>query len=77
MVRDYDAPRPQLGIALCLLSMLIFASQDGVTKVLVKDLPVASSSWCAIGYSLRLLSAIAFIRDVCERHVEASILFSR
>ena len=34
-------PRPQLGIFLCLLSMLIFASQDGITKVLVKDFPVA------------------------------------
>ncbi|WP_223528468.1 DMT family transporter [Pseudomonas sp. GL-R-19] len=33
--------RPQLGIFLCLLSMLIFASQDGITKVLVKDFPVA------------------------------------
>jgi len=33
--------RPQLGIFLCLLSMLIFASQDGLTKVLVKDFPVA------------------------------------
>ena len=36
-----QASRPQLGIILCLLSMLIFAGQDGVTKVLVKDLPVA------------------------------------
>ncbi|WP_460094976.1 DMT family transporter [Pseudomonas sp. H2_E02] len=60
MVRDYDAPRPQLGIALCLLSMLIFASQDGVTKVLVRDLPVAQlvmvRYWVflafAVGYSV-------------------------
>jgi drug/metabolite transporter (DMT)-like permease len=37
----YDVPRPQLGIILCLLSMLVFASQDGITKVLVKDLPIA------------------------------------
>ena len=36
-----EVTRPQLGIFLCLLSMLIFASQDGITKVLVKDLPVA------------------------------------
>lgn len=36
-----EVARPQLGIFLCLLSMLIFASQDGITKVLVKDLPVA------------------------------------
>ncbi|WP_434569043.1 DMT family transporter [Pseudomonas sp. Z3-8] len=37
----YDVPRPRLGIILCLLSMLVFASQDGITKVLVKDLPIA------------------------------------
>lgn len=60
MVRDHDAPRPQLGIALCLLSMLIFASQDGVTKLLVRDLPVAQlvmvRYWVflafAVGYSV-------------------------
>ncbi len=39
--RPVGASRPQLGIVLCLLSMLIFATQDGITKVLVKDLPVA------------------------------------
>ncbi|MBK5516734.1 DMT family transporter [Pseudomonas sp. TH10] len=32
--------RPTVGIMLCLLSMLIFACQDGITKVLVRDLPV-------------------------------------
>lgn len=36
-----DVPRPQLGIVLCLLSMLVFASQDGITKVLVKDLLIS------------------------------------
>ncbi|WP_447785129.1 DMT family transporter [Pseudomonas germanica] len=36
----YEVPRPQLGILLCLLSMLVFAGQDGITKVLVRDLPV-------------------------------------
>ncbi|WP_259755475.1 DMT family transporter [Pseudomonas sp. GCEP-101] len=35
------AHNPRLGIALCLLSMLIFACQDGITKVLVRHLPVA------------------------------------
>ncbi|OPG79635.1 EamA family transporter, partial [Pseudomonas ogarae] len=40
-VRAYNVPRPQFGILLCLLSMLVFASQDGITKVLVKDLPIA------------------------------------
>lgn len=59
-VRDQNVPRPELGIVLCLLSMLLFASQDGITKVLVKDLPVAQlvmlRYWVflafAIGYSL-------------------------
>ena len=32
---------PRLGIGLCLLSMLIFACQDGITKVLVRHLPVS------------------------------------
>lgn len=35
-----DASKSQLGIILCLLSMLIFAALDGLTKVLVRDLPV-------------------------------------
>jgi drug/metabolite transporter (DMT)-like permease len=35
------ASHSRLGIALCLLSMLIFACQDGITKVLVRHLPVA------------------------------------
>lgn len=36
-----NSDRTRLGIALCLLSMLVFACQDGVTKVLVRDLPVS------------------------------------
>ncbi|MFL6535893.1 DMT family transporter [Pseudomonas alvandae] len=59
-MHDHDTPRPRLGIALCLLSMLIFAAQDGVTKVLVKDLPIAQlvmvRYWVflafAVGYSV-------------------------
>ncbi|MCH7302105.1 hypothetical protein MBA34_24170, partial [Pseudomonas capeferrum] len=31
----------RIGLCLCLLSMFIFAAQDGITKVLVKDLPIA------------------------------------
>ncbi|WP_457967547.1 DMT family transporter [Pseudomonas sp. R4-84] len=58
-MHDHDAPRPRLGIVLCLLSMLIFAAQDGVTKVLVKELPIAQlvmvRYWVflafAVGYS--------------------------
>ncbi|WP_434577488.1 DMT family transporter [Pseudomonas sp. Z5-35] len=58
--RACDVPRPGLGIVLCLLSMLIFAGQDGVTKELVKDLPVAQlvmvRYWVflafAVGYSV-------------------------
>lgn len=37
---SFGASRPQLGIILCLLSMLVFAGQDSITKVLVRDLPV-------------------------------------
>ena len=59
-MHDHDTPRPRLGIALCLLTMLIFAAQDGVTKVLVKDLPIAQlvmvRYWVflafAVGYSV-------------------------
>lgn len=59
-VRAYNVPRPQFGILLCLLSMLVFASQDGITKVLVKDLPIAQlvmvRYWVflafAVGYSV-------------------------
>ncbi|MFR0693208.1 DMT family transporter [Enterobacterales bacterium AE_CKDN230030158-1A_HGKHYDSX7] len=35
------ASNARLGIALCLLSMFIFACQDGITKVLVRHLPVS------------------------------------
>lgn len=31
----------RIGIGLCLLSMFIFAAQDGITKTLVQDLPIA------------------------------------
>lgn len=31
----------RLGISLCLLSMFIFACQDGITKILVKHLPIS------------------------------------
>lgn len=44
MLTTADNPpvnRTRLGIALCLLSMLIFASQDGITKLLIRDLPAA------------------------------------
>ena len=33
--------RIPLGVMLCLLSMLVFAGLDGLTKVLVRDLPIA------------------------------------
>jgi len=58
--RSPEVTRPYFGILLCLLSMLIFAGQDGITKILVKDLPVAQlvmvRYWVflffAIGYSV-------------------------
>ncbi|WP_309109601.1 DMT family transporter [Pseudomonas brassicacearum] len=71
-VHDHDTTRPRLGIALCLLSMLIFAAQDGVTKVLVKDLPIAQlvmvRYWVflafAVGYSVHQGS----LRIACRSH---------
>ncbi|WP_338019343.1 DMT family transporter [Pseudomonas alvandae] len=71
-MHDHDTPRPRLGIALCLLSMLIFAAQDGVTKVLVKDLPIAQlvmvRYWVflafAVGYSVYQGS----LRTACRSH---------
>ncbi|MFJ4454865.1 DMT family transporter [Pseudomonas sp. NPDC089392] len=49
---------PRLGIVLCLLSMFIFAAQDGITKILVRDLPVAQL--VMVRYWVFLLFAIAF-----------------
>ncbi|MCY1424776.1 EamA-like transporter family protein [compost metagenome] len=49
---------PRIGIALCLLSMFIFAAQDGITKILVRDLPVAQL--VMVRYWVFLLFAIAF-----------------
>lgn len=55
-MHDRDAPRSRSGIVLCLLSMLIFAAQDGVTKVLVKDLPIAQlvmvRYWVFLGFAV-------------------------
>jgi drug/metabolite transporter (DMT)-like permease len=56
--RAHEAARPQLGILLCLLSMLVFASQDGITKVLVKDLPVMQL--VMVRYWVFLLFAIGY-----------------
>lgn len=67
-----DVPRPRLGIILCLLSMLIFASQDGITKVLVKDLPIAQL--VMVRYWVFLALAIGYglyqgrLRTACRSH---------
>ncbi|MCU1763171.1 DMT family transporter [Pseudomonas sp. 14P_8.1_Bac3] len=58
VVADPGAARPQLGIFLCLLSMLIYASQDGITKVLVKDLPVAQL--VMVRYGVFLVLALGY-----------------
>ncbi|WP_097303961.1 DMT family transporter [Pseudomonas chlororaphis] len=63
-----EVARPKLGIVLCLLSMLIFASQDGITKVLVKDLPVAQL--VMVRYWLFLVFALAYA--ACQGSVRAS-----
>ncbi|WP_280289915.1 DMT family transporter [Pseudomonas sp. BN417] len=36
-----EAARTRRGIGLCILAMLVFASQDGITKYLVKDFSIA------------------------------------
>ncbi|MFK3770005.1 DMT family transporter [Pseudomonas putida] len=48
-----------LGISLCLLSMLIFAAQDGITKTLVKDLSIAQL--VMVRYWFFLLFAVTFV----------------
>ncbi|MGE8059531.1 DMT family transporter [Pseudomonas sp. NPDC089547] len=49
----------RIGIGLCLLSMFIFAAQDGVTKTLVQDLPIAQL--VMVRYWFFLLFAIIFV----------------
>ncbi|MFK3775590.1 MULTISPECIES: DMT family transporter [Pseudomonas] len=50
---------PRLGIVLCLLSMLVFASQDGITKILVQHLPVAQL--VMVRYWFFLVFALVFV----------------
>lgn len=50
----------RIGIMLCLLSMFIFAAQDGITKILVKDLPVAQL--VMVRYLVFLVFAVCFVR---------------
>lgn len=52
----------RLGIGLCLLSMLIFACQDGITKILVKHLPI--SELVMVRYWVFMLFALI----VCRSH---------
>ncbi|WP_336333241.1 DMT family transporter [Pseudomonas putida] len=49
----------RIGIGLCLLSMFIFAAQDGITKVLVQDLPIAQL--VMVRYWFFLIFAIIFV----------------
>lgn len=55
------ASNPRLGIALCLLSMFIFACQDGLTKVLVRHLPV--SELVMVRYWVFVLFALIVCRS--------------
>ncbi|MCY1352042.1 Riboflavin transporter [compost metagenome] len=41
LLTETATTRHRRGIGLCLMSMLVFASQDGITKFLVKDFSVA------------------------------------
>lgn len=49
----------RLGIGLCLMSMFVFAAQDGITKILVKDLPV--SQLIMVRYWFFLLFALCLV----------------
>lgn len=50
----------RIGVMLCLLSMFTFAAQDGITKTLVRDLPVAQL--VIVRYWVFLLFALCFLR---------------
>ncbi|MFJ4443447.1 DMT family transporter [Pseudomonas sp. NPDC089422] len=54
------AKTTHIGIGLCLLSMFIFAAQDGITKTLVKDLPIAQlvmvRYWFFLAFSVAFLA---------------------
>ncbi|WP_312958987.1 DMT family transporter [Stutzerimonas nitrititolerans] len=54
-----DTTRIRRGISMCLLAMLIFACQDGITKFLVRDFAVAQL--LMVRYWTFLLAAIAFL----------------
>ncbi|WP_313500992.1 DMT family transporter [Stutzerimonas nitrititolerans] len=58
-VHGSDTTRIRRGISMCLLAMLIFASQDGITKLLVRDFSVAQL--LMVRYWTFLLAAIAFL----------------
>lgn len=49
----------RIGIALCLMSMFVFAAQDGITKILVRDLPIAELTM--VRYWFFLLFALCFV----------------
>ncbi|NBA98090.1 DMT family transporter [Pseudomonas sp. R5(2019)] len=50
----------RIGIGLCLLSMFIFATQDGITKILVEDLPV--TQLVMVRYWVFLIFAVCFVQ---------------
>lgn len=59
--------RPRFGIVLCLLSMLIFAGQDGITKVLVRDIPIAQlvmvRYWVFVLFALGYAASQRAVKD--------------
>ncbi|MFZ6049748.1 DMT family transporter [Pseudomonas sp. CR3202] len=64
------ADTTRLGIVLCLLSMFIFACQDGITKTLVKDLPVVElvmvRYWVFVVFALILCSIRGGVRQAIK-----------
>lgn len=58
-VTEVGATRNGRGIGLCLMAMLVFASQDGITKFLVKDFSVAQL--LMVRYWVFIAVAIGFL----------------
>jgi len=54
-----EAVRTRRGVVLCLLAMLVFASQDGITKFLVKDFSIAQL--LMVRYWVFVVVAIGFV----------------
>ncbi len=76
-----ETERTRKGVLLCLLSMLVFAIQDGITKVLVQDMAVAQ--FVMVRYWVFAVVALAYLyfrgglgRALKTRHLGLQLLRS-